>query len=193
MIPKVLVFTSGVLEQTPLHKAIVLDLLEDSRVGVVIREPTASPALIHWLDDIIEHARASVIVHSKTPRFETLLETHPHCGLHLPANSDPMVWRHRISGPFGQSTHDLTQVHSAFQNKVDYVTLSPVFPSISKPGDSRQTISLDLLQNASAQGPLFALGGITPVNARALHHTGTHGVAVLGSIFEHGHPVDAFF
>lgn len=193
MIPKILVFTSGVLEQTPRHKAMVLDLLEDSRVGVVIREPTASPALIHWLNDIIGPAQASVIVHSKTPRFETLLETHPNCGLHLPAKSDPTVWRHRISGPFGQSTHDLTQVQSAFQKKVDYVTLSPVFPSISKPTDHRQTLSLDLLQTASAQGPLFALGGITPSNARALHHTGSHGVAVLGSIFEHGHSIDAFF
>ena len=192
MIPKLLVFTSGMLEQTSRHRAIVLTLLQDSRVGLILREPTASTALIQWLSKPIQDARACVILHTKTPQFDSLLHAAPQCGVHLPADADPQDWRHQIKGPLGQSTHHPSDAQKAFRKQVDYVTLSPVFASISKPNDRRPTLPLNSLQVASKHGRVFALGGITPKQVPNLTHTGVYGVAVLGSIFENGDPVDAF-
>lgn len=67
--------------------------------------------------------------------------------------------------------------------EADYALLSPIFPTMSKPGVT--TLGLDGLSagcRRSERTPLYALGGVDATNAGACLEAGAHGVAVLGAV-----------
>lgn len=74
-------------------------------------------------------------------------------------------------------------MEAAGENGVDYVFVSPVFPTTSKPGygPALDVAGLEAICAAS-QVPVYALGGITPANARACLAAGAAGVAVMGAV-----------
>ena len=65
----------------------------------------------------------------------------------------------------------------------DYVTISPIFRTQSKPGYG-PPLSLEGLAKAAnlAEIPVIALGGVTSENANACRRAGAAGVAVMGTI-----------
>ena len=64
----------------------------------------------------------------------------------------------------------------------DYVTLSPIYQSASKPGYG-PPLGLDAIKRAAQIGiPILALGGIAASNAAATMNAGAAGVAVMGSV-----------
>ena len=71
----------------------------------------------------------------------------------------------------------------------DYVTLSPIFLTDSKPGYG-PAIGLDALAAAAsnAPGPIVALGGIAPDNAAQCLAAGARGIAVMGEIMRAADP-----
>jgi thiamine-phosphate pyrophosphorylase len=83
----------------------------------------------------------------------------------------------------------LAAVQAAARQRADYVTLSPIFPSISK-DDRRQSIGCDFFAAtaAAANLPVVALGGITKDNAASCRRAGAAGIAVLGSVMGHPQP-----
>lgn len=83
----------------------------------------------------------------------------------------------------GRSCHDLSEIAAAAEEQVDYITLSPVFESLSKPGHG-PGLGVDRFRGlaASFPGPVYALGGITSGRARPLIEGGAHGVAVAGAV-----------
>lgn len=84
---------------------------------------------------------------------------------------------------------DLTKCHApaevaALRGRASYVTLSPVAPTSSKPGYG-PALGVVGVREAAALAPgrrFFALGGVTPANARAFLDAGAHGVAVMGPV-----------
>ncbi len=85
------------------------------------------------------------------------------CGsaLHLPAGGDIAAAR-SLMGPdatIGQSCHTRTEIAAAAAGGADYVTISPVFASASKPGYPPLTDIANLI--ADVRVPVLALGGIT--------------------------------
>ena len=104
-------------------------------------------------------------------------------GLHLGAGSDVAAAR-RVLGPgalIGISAHGAGEIRAARDAGADYATLSPVFPSPSKPGYG-PALGLEGLAAAAALGlPLLALGGVTPDRARHCLAAGAAGVAVMGA------------
>jgi thiamine-phosphate pyrophosphorylase len=108
-------------------------------------------------------------------------------GVHLPGGASIAAAR-RLLGPqalIGYSAHTAADVRRAESEGADFVTLSPVFPSLSKPG---YTAALGLERFAelahSTTLPVFALGGIAPENAAACLAAGAFGVAVTGVIMQ---------
>jgi thiamine-phosphate pyrophosphorylase len=71
----------------------------------------------------------------------------------------------------------------------DYVTISPIFLTDSKPGYG-PALGLDGLRAAvaAAPGPVVALAGIGATNAAACVAAGASGVAVMGEIMRAGDP-----
>jgi thiamine-phosphate pyrophosphorylase len=111
-------------------------------------------------------------------------------GVHLPGGSDPRVARALLPhGLIGVSAHTPAEAAAAISAGADYVTISPVFLTDSKPGYG-PALGLDGLARAAttAKGPVLALAGITPANARACLEAGTAGIAVMGEVMRASDP-----
>lgn len=91
----------------------------------------------------------------------------------------------------GFSAHSVAEIAAAAAAGADYATLSPIFPTASKPGYG-PALGLASLRAAAAHGlPVFALGGIDRDNARACREAGAAGVAVMGGVMRGSDPRDA--
>jgi thiamine-phosphate pyrophosphorylase len=111
-------------------------------------------------------------------------------GVHLSAGGDPAAARRRLKrGLVGVSAHSAAEATAALRAGADYVTLSPIFLTDSKPGYG-PALGLDGLARAvaGAPGPVVALGGITPANAAACMAAGADGVAVMGEVMRADDP-----
>jgi thiamine-phosphate pyrophosphorylase len=106
-------------------------------------------------------------------------------GVHLPSGGDPVAARALLgSGALiGLSRHDTDGVEAMGRGggQADYVTLSPVFPSASKPGYGPCLGAAGLRRWTDRDVPVIGLGGIDSANAVAACRTaGAAGVAVMG-------------
>ena len=106
-------------------------------------------------------------------------------GLHLPRDGDVRAARTAL-GPealIGLSAHDLTEARAAAEAGADYVTLSPIFESASKPGYGPALGSEAIREVADALPiPVLALGGIATNKVSACLEAGAAGVAVMGEV-----------
>jgi thiamine-phosphate pyrophosphorylase len=111
-------------------------------------------------------------------------------GVHLPSGSDPTVARDRLpQGLIGVSTHSIAEAAALLDAGADYVTISPIFLTDSKPGYD-PALGLAGLAGAVAiaDGPIVALAGINPGNARACLDAGAAGIAVMGEVMRAADP-----
>ena len=106
-------------------------------------------------------------------------------GVHLPENAPPLD-KLRPIGPellFGCSVHSVEYGRIAEESGADYLLFGPVFdtPSKRKYGAPQGLEKLgDLCRNTTL--PVFAIGGITPLNALSCLDKGAYGTGAL-SIF----------
>src|SRR5216684_3949092 len=111
-------------------------------------------------------------------------------GVHLPGGGDPAAARHRLPGGLiGVSTHAPEEAAAQLAAGADYVTLSPIFLTASKPGYG-PAVGLDALAAAArlSRGPIIALGGIDAANAAACLTAGARGIAVMGEVMRAADP-----
>jgi thiamine-phosphate pyrophosphorylase len=103
--------------------------------------------------------------------------------LHLPSAADTQAAR-RALGPrrlLGKSCHSEADIAAAARDGADYVTLSPFFPTTSKP-DYRPMLDLAALNRIVAEAalPVLALGGITGDTLPQLAGSAVNGIAIMG-------------
>ena len=111
-------------------------------------------------------------------------------GVHLPGGGDPRAARKRLpSALIGVSAHSARDAAAALRAGADYVTVSPVFPTASKPGYG-PALGLDGLARMvmAAPGPVLALGGVTPDKAALCRAAGAGGIAVMGEVMRADDP-----
>jgi thiamine-phosphate pyrophosphorylase len=111
-------------------------------------------------------------------------------GVHLPGGGDPARARQLFrSGLIGVSAHTPQEASAQLAAGADYVTLSPIFLTQSKPGYG-PAVGLDALAEAArlARGPVVALGGIDESNLTACLAAGARGIAVMGEIMRAADP-----
>ena len=111
-------------------------------------------------------------------------------GVHLPSGGSPEAARARLPGALvGASVHSAEEAAALLRARADYVTVSPVFLTASKPGYG-SALGLDGLAHivARSPGPVVALGGITPENVALCLSTGVRGVAVMGEVMRSADP-----
>jgi thiamine-phosphate pyrophosphorylase len=111
-------------------------------------------------------------------------------GVHLPGGGSPRAARTRLLGALiGASAHSAEEASALLRAGADYVTVSPVFLTASKPGYGP---ALGLAGLASvvrqAPGPIVALGGITADNAASCFAAGARGIAVMGEVMRAADP-----
>ena len=111
-------------------------------------------------------------------------------GVHLPGGRDPHAARMRLpQALIGASAHSAAEAAAQLGAGADYVTVSPVFLTASKPGYG-PAIGLDGLAKTAvaASGPVLALGGITAQNAGLCRRAGAAGIAVMGEVMRAADP-----
>ena len=105
-------------------------------------------------------------------------------GVQVAAGDDVADARRRL-GPaawIGVSAHTHDELRRADEAGADYATLSPIFPSSSKPGYG-PALGLEALREAASfELPVLALGGVSVATARSCVNAGAHGVAVMGAV-----------
>jgi thiamine-phosphate pyrophosphorylase len=111
-------------------------------------------------------------------------------GVHLPTGANPAAARARLRhGLVGASAHSAEEASTQLRAGADYVTISPIFLTPSKPGYG-PALGLDGLACIAKQvtGPLIALGGISAENAALCLSVGAQGVAVMGEVMRASDP-----
>jgi thiamine-phosphate pyrophosphorylase len=111
-------------------------------------------------------------------------------GVHLPGGGDiAAARRHLPRGLIGVSAHSPEEAAAQLAAGADYVTLSPIFLTASKPGYG-PAAGLGALAEAArlSPGPVIALGGIGADNAAACLAAGASGIAVMGGIMRAADP-----
>jgi thiamine-phosphate pyrophosphorylase len=111
--------------------------------------------------------------------------------LQLPRDGNVPAARKTL-GPdrlLGFSAHNLREARVAAAAGADYVTLSPIFASRSKPGYG-PALGLDGLRDMAGRlaVPVVALGGIEAGNAAACLASGAAGLAVMGAVMAAAEP-----
>jgi thiamine-phosphate pyrophosphorylase len=111
-------------------------------------------------------------------------------GVHLPGGSDPAAARVRLPGGLiGVSAHTRAEAAASIAAGADYITVSPIFLTDSKPGYGPALGPSGLAGAVSAaEGPVVALAGINPGNARACLDAGAAGIAVMGEVMRAADP-----
>jgi thiamine-phosphate pyrophosphorylase len=114
--------------------------------------------------------------------------------LHLPEGGSPRAVRMRLPAGtlIGLSVHDGAGLRRAAEERADYVTLSPVFVSASKPeyGPALGVENFSRLAKA-ASVPVLALGGIADERITGMIEAGAAGVAVMGAAMAADDPAHA--
>ena len=112
-------------------------------------------------------------------------------GVHLPQGQSCANARATL-GPdkiIGVSAHTLGEAGAAASAGADYATISPMFPTQSKPGYG-PPLYLDGLKRVAGKVtiPLVALGGVTAATALSCRRAGAFGVAAMGTIMRASDP-----
>lgn len=108
-------------------------------------------------------------------------------GVHL-SGIDPMPAERERPVIVGRSCHSGADLIAAAEEGCDYATLSPIFPSASKPGYGP---ALGVAALGDAPLPVYALGGVDPTRVTACVEAGAAGVAVMGAVMSAPDPVGA--
>jgi thiamine-phosphate pyrophosphorylase len=105
-------------------------------------------------------------------------------GVHLAAGAPVAPARARLGASvlIGVSAHCEADVAAAAAAGADYATLSPIFPSASKPGYGPALGLAGLARAARYDMPVLALGGVTPARAAECLRAGAAGIAVMGEV-----------
>lgn len=145
-----------------------------------LRKPEATEAEIRAiLEDIPEDQRGRVVLHDHI----CLVKEYDLGGAHLNSRSRELPPCGRIS----RSCHSVEEINRLPAGVYDYVTLSPIYPSISKPG-YKSSLTIDewkeQLKCLSDTAPeVIALGGVEPKQFEELQKAGFSGAALLGFIY----------
>ena len=116
-------------------------------------------------------------------------------GLHLRRHEEVPADLDRAATFVGRSCHDLAELRRACDDGLDHVTLSPVAPSVSKPGHGpalgpaglRRLTSTVRREHRTAP-IILALGGVDATNAGDWITAGADGVAVMGAVMRADDP-----
>jgi thiamine-phosphate pyrophosphorylase len=184
-LPRVLVLTDRHQATAPLRDVVAAAIDAGARV-VVLREQDLPEderrSLVAQLAPVVHEAGGVLLTAGTHLRDADGVHQPPGGGSPAPASTSGLIT--------GRSCHDSDELRAAELDGVDYVTVSPVYASASKPGYG-PALGVGGLASllAATKVPVYALGGIdTPEAVVACRSAGAHGVAVMGAIMRARRP-----
>lgn len=165
----------------------IIAMMERGLETLHLRKPDAADERIEQLLRAIPpRLRNRIVLHSAFP----LAERYGLRGIHLNSRHPlpPVGYRGQIS----RSCHSLEEVERC-KGECDYVTLSPIFDSISKQGYAA-AFTREQIERARLAGiidhKVIALGGIDESNIADIADMGFGGAALLGAVWNAPDPVE---
>lgn len=161
-------------------------LFADGLQRLHLRKPgQTSQELGQWIEHIAPQYRSRIVVH----HHHELASQYQLGGLHYsskaPFPPDQTAYPLPHACTHSRSCHSIEEA-ATMQMHYDYVFLSPIFDSISKPG-YKAAFTRDELISAAEKGLLqkvYALGGITPDRLPQVKALGFCGAAMMGGAWE---------
>jgi thiamine-phosphate pyrophosphorylase len=172
------------------------ELLATGLVQLHLRKPKAPPSILENLILNIDPRKYSrIVLHS----HYSLLERYSLKGIHLtrkylekahPLNLDTILRTSMIKEfSLSKPVHGLQEL-SEVETYYDFVTISPLFDSISKEGYKGREAEFQNFRSHCRQGlKVYALGGINTGNIQKVRDMGFDGAAVMGCIWKSQNPV----
>ncbi len=107
-------------------------------------------------------------------------------GVHLGQSDMPYAAARKMLGPekiIGITVHNLAEAVEAHNLGADYLGVSPIFPTATKP-DAGKEAGIVLIEEISARIdiPLIAIGGINLANAPEVLRAGADGVCAISAV-----------
>ncbi|MDE7407105.1 MAG: thiamine phosphate synthase [Muribaculaceae bacterium] len=161
-------------EPAPHEAQAITAFLQGGITRVHLRHPDMDAAMMaRILHNIPSELHRRITIHN---HFSQLLALFPELGVHI--NSHAPV-APSLAACISRSCHAVDEASQLPAGSLDYITLSPVYPSISKPGYAP---AANLLAGCAAitHIPVIALGGVTPTCFPQLHRSGFRGAAMMG-------------
>jgi thiamine-phosphate pyrophosphorylase len=172
--------------------AVVEEALKGGIRGVQLREKDLSSR------DLYELATA---MRKLTARYDARLLINDRAdialavnadGVHLGEKSLPVHRARKVLGAkklIGVSCHNQVSAMAAQQAGADFITYGPVFYTPSK-ALYGQPVGVDSLKEVTHRLdiPVFALGGISSGNTRAVVAAGAHGIALISAVLAAANP-----
>lgn len=195
--PPILVITDRRMATRPLGDIVDAALNGGCR-WILLREPDLDTATCTTLArELLPRCRAHGARLSVSADMETASAIGAD-GLHLPqrlADTNQIEQARARLGPgalIGVSCHSQPEADAAAGLGADYITMSPVFLTESKPGYG-PAIGLDGLREyvSRLSVPVVALAGISEANAAAVRASGAAGIAVMGNVMRAEDPAAA--
>jgi thiamine-phosphate pyrophosphorylase len=195
--PPVLVITDRRMAARPLGD-VVNGALEGGCRWILLREPDLdTPALTALGREIAARCRARgarLFVSADRKTAESIDAD----GLHLPqrlATAGHVKQARACLDPdalIGISCHSRSEADAAAALGADYITMSPVFSTESKPGYG-PGLGIDGLREYTTRLaiPVLALAGISEANAADVRAAGAAGIAVMGNVMRADDPAVA--
>jgi len=186
--PPILVISDRHQARQPLEQVAEAVFTAGGRWLLVREKDLAAEARLALVRQILVIARpfgASVM----TSADVTAVRETGAVGVHLPDGGDVASARAALGtgACIGYSAHNGAGAAAAVNAGADYVTLSPIFPSISKP-DYGPALGLAALRDVAARLPVLALGGVTVETVSKCLDAGAAGVAVMGAVMSADDP-----
>ena len=174
-------------------------LLDGGLCRYHLRKPGwTQPELRRFVEQLPESIRTRVVLHRHHPLVETL----GLGGWHFPdaPGASRRLRQCRAAGVpslrLSRSLHRLRALSMRMEHCA-YAFLSPVFPSISKPGHAPPWTDRALREalrelHAAQSARVYALGGIQAENAARCRAWGFDGLVLHGCLWEQADPLAAF-
>lgn len=160
--------------------------LDAGFVGIMVREKDLPGGPLHAIaSPIAELCRNRGRICLINDRLDVALAL-PGSGAHVGKEGVPVQDARRLLGPdrpLGYSAHEPGEAGKAIAAGADYVTLSPVFHSHSKPAlKPRSPAWLSRAIDGLPPGRVFALGGVGVENVGEIRNAGAVGAAIMGEM-----------
>lgn len=151
-----------------------------------LRKPYASKEeLVEWIKSIPEQYHNRIVIHDHF----SLVEEFKLSGVHLNKRNPSAPCKTGLS--ISRSCHSLEEIQE-WKDKCDYLTLSPIYDSISKDGYCSSFTEKELRESGLINKKIYALGGIKSDRIERLNSIGFGGIVVLGYIWENSKPVSKY-
>jgi thiamine-phosphate pyrophosphorylase len=166
-LPRLLVISDQRSTMEPVGSVLLAAISHGAR-GIVVRDRDLPAEMRLELIDTVRAAGALVIAAGGPGR-----------AVHLAADERMPTPRPEL---VGRSCHNAAEAGQALAEGCDYVFVSPVYPTASKPGYGPPLGPLGLAGLVRPGLPTYALGGVTPERVTECLAAGAYGVAVMGPV-----------